>query len=380
MGKKRGKNKVRAEFRKKHDQRKRKRDFTRETAQGGAESAEPLSERISGKGNLTRKRTVFGESQAVDQSSLGIQLEVDESKSILGRVLRVFGLASEVETEDGTVYRCAIRGLLKSMSTDQRNVLVTGDIVLFHPILGTEQEGVIVRVESRHGIISRVSRGRQHVIAANVDLMLIVTSAAMPTIKPNLIDRLIVTAEQAGIEPVICINKIDLVKVEDLQPLAGVFGQLGYRVLFLSATHGIGVELLRAIVKGKESVVVGQSGVGKSSLLNAIEPGLDLKVTPVSDENQKGKHTTTTASLIKISSGGHIVDTPGIRQFQLWNVIESEVPGLFRDIRPYVNGCRFPDCTHTHEADCAVKHAVGDGRIDVRRYESFCQIMAGDMV
>jgi ribosome biogenesis GTPase len=127
-------------------------------------------------------------------------------------------------------------------------------------------------------------------------------------------------------------------------------------------------------------VVAGQSGVGKSSLLNAVEPGLGLRVGEVSEENQKGKHTTTSARLIPLAAGGYVVDTPGIRQFQLWDVIPEEVAGYYRDLRPYVNLCRYPDCTHTHEADCGVKNAVADGRLDVRRYESYCHLFAGDLV
>ena len=135
---------------------------------------------------------------------------------------------------------------------------------------------------------------------------------------------------------------------------------------------------LRQLVRGRRSVVVGQSGVGKSSILNAIEPGLELKVSAVSLETEKGRHTTTAAQLIPMQAGGYLVDTPGIRQFQLWDVIPEEVAGYFRDLRPYVSLCRFPNCTHLHEADCAVKDAVAEGRLDVRRYESYCQMYLGD--
>jgi ribosome biogenesis GTPase len=161
-------------------------------------------------------------------------------------------------------------------------------------------------------------------------------------------------------------------------PLVGVYAQLGYDVLLVSATAGIGIDRLRDWLAGAQSVVTGQSGVGKSSLLNAVEPGLDLRVQAVSGETQKGRHTTTTAELIPLSFGGYVVDTPGIRQFQLWDVIPEEVAGFFRDLRPYVSRCRFPDCTHTHEDNCAVKDAVADGWVDTRRYESYVQIRSGD--
>jgi len=374
------KKKIRTEFRKKHESRTRNTDLTRAFHEHGFEDDESVrGERVSGKGELTRKRTIIGESIEHEDASLAVHLDVDEAVCLRGRVLRVHGLQSSVQAEaGGAIYHCATRRLLKSLSTDQRHVVVAGDHVIFR--LENEDGGFIERIEPRHGILSRTSKGRQHVIVANVDQLLIVTSAAEPTLKPNLIDRFLVTAEKGRIRPIICINKIDLVHAADLQPLAGVYGQMGYRVILMSAITGQGVPQLRQLVRGKESVVAGQSGVGKSSLLNAIDPGLALRVNTVSEENQKGRHTTTTAQLIPLGCGGYIVDTPGIRQFQLWDVIPEEVGGYFRDIRPYVNRCRFPNCTHTHETDCAVKDAVADGRLDARRYESYCYLHAGDLV
>jgi ribosome biogenesis GTPase len=281
-------------------------------------------------------------------------------------------LASVVEDDKGRLFRCATRRLLKSLSTDQRHVVAAGDRVWFRP---TEQkEGFIERVEPRHGLLCRTSRGRQQVMVANVDQLLIIGSAAEPLLKPHLIDRMLITAEKARIRPIICINKIDLIDPVDLQPLMGVYGQMGYQVLVLSAETGFGVERLRRLIANQQSVVAGQSGVGKSSLLNAIQPDLHLRVRTVSDETQKGRHTTTTAQLIPLECGGYIVDTPGIRQFQLWDVSPEEVAAYFRDLRPFVSRCRFPNCTHTHEDGCAVKDAAADGRVDVRRYESYCQL------
>lgn len=216
-------------------------------------------------------------------------------------------------------------------------------------------------------------------IVANVDQMVIVASAAEPRLKPGLIDRYIISAEKGRLRPIICINKIDLVQIADLEPLVGVFSRMGYRVLLASATTGLGIDRLRDELAGKASVVVGQSGVGKSSLLNSVDPELGLRIAAVSQETQKGKHTTTAARLLPLAgSVGYVVDTPGIRQFQLWDVIPAEVAGYFRDLRPFVNRCRFPNCTHRHEADCAVKDAVADGWLDARRYESYCQLFEED--
>jgi ribosome biogenesis GTPase len=371
------KRKIRTDFRKNREARARDKRVDAALDDDSRTLDSARSERVTGKGHISRKRTVAGGEVVEDDAGLLVLPEVDRSVCRLGRVLRVQGLHSIVRSEAGEEFQCATRRLLKTLSTDQRHVVAAGDVVWFRP--EGRGEGIIERVEPRRGIVSRTSRGRQHVLVANVDQVIIVTSAAEPRLKPNLIDRLLVTAEKSGIRPVICINKIDLVEPADLLPLVGVYAQLGYEVLMVSAETGFGVEPLRERLRGEESVVTGQSGVGKSSLLNAVEPGLNLRVQSVSGETQKGRHTTTTAELIPLSFGGYVVDTPGIRQFQLWDVIPEEVAGFFPELRPYVSKCRFPDCTHTHEDNCAVKDAVADGWIDARRYESYSQIRAGDL-
>ncbi len=375
------KKKIRANFRKNRSTRARQTDWTRQFDEHGFEQEDPQQhERISGKGELTRKRTVLGEPLDIgDEPGLNISLDVDESVCRPGRVLSVHGLLSMVEDPQGQTHQCTTRRLLKTLSTDQRHVVAAGDQVLFRPVENADpREGIIERVEPRHGSICRTSRGRQHVLVTNVDQLMIITSAAEPRLKPNLIDRLLVTAEKGGVRPVICINKIDLIEPAGLQPLIGTYAQMGYDVLSLSATTGFGVERFRHMLAGKESVVAGQSGVGKSSLLNTVDPSLDLRVRTVSSDTQKGRHTTTTARLLPLQFGGYVVDTPGIRQFQLWDVIREEVGGFFRDVRPYVSLCRFPDCTHTHEEECAVKNAVADGRLDERRYDSYCHLISAE--
>lgn len=369
------KKKVRTSFRKNREVRTRENDVTRQYGDADAED-HVQGERISGKGALTRKRTIAGAEVIEDEAGTYILPDVDTTICRPGRVLRVQGLVSIVRDESGTLWRCATRRLLKTMSTDQRHVVAAGDHVWFRP--EGDEEGIIERVEPRRGLLSRTSRGRQHVLVANVDQLIIVASAAEPRIKPNLIDRFLLTSEKTQIRPVICINKVDLVDPADLMPLVGVYSQLGYEVLLVSAATGQNIDQLRELLAGRDSVLSGQSGVGKSSLLNAIEPGLGLRVNTVSAESQKGRHTTTTAELFPLATGGHVIDTPGIRQFQLWDVSAEEVSGYFRELRPYVSQCRFPDCTHTHEDFCAVKDAVADGRIDTRRYESYTQIQAGD--
>ncbi len=371
MGKKK-QAKQRTDFRKKHQGRVRRDDLTRDFHAGEDDALADIrrGERLSGKGDLTRKRTVTVE-DATDSAASDHPLKS-------GRVISVHGLKSRVVAEDGRTYECAIRQVLKSLSIEQRNVVVAGDHVRFRA--ESDIDGMIEQVDTRSGVISRTSRGQQHVIVANVDILLIIASVAQPSLKPALIDRFLLTAEQCDVQPVVVLNKIDLVDPAALQPLAGVYATMGYQVLMTSAETGLNIGYLRALLQGKQTALAGQSGVGKSSLLNAVDPGLGLAVAKVSEENEKGRHTTTTAQLIPIKGGGAVFDTPGIRQFQLWDIAAEEVAGLMPDMRPYVSACRYPNCLHLTEDECAVKDAVADGWIDARRYDSYCHLLEEDLL
>jgi len=365
--------KQRVEFRKNRSTRRRDGNLTRTLGDDlDATADRATSERISGKGDLTRKRTVVAHD--VNATIDGLSVAAGET-AWRGRVLNVHGLESHVQADDGHIVRCTMRRLLRTIATDQRHPLAAGDWV---HVRGVGDEGTIQSIEPRHQSLSRDSRGRRHVIVANVDQMIIVGSAAQPDLKPGLIDRLIVAAESAGIRPLICLNKVDLVEPSVLVPLAGVFARMGYPVVLCSTVTGMGVARLQAELRGRVTAVVGQSGVGKSSLLNALDPGLDLRVAEVSRDNEKGRHTTTTARLLPHRLNGWFVDTPGVRQFQPWQLVPAEVPSAFRDLRPIANLCRFPNCTHDHETSCAVKDAVADGLLDVRRWESCRQLAMGD--
>ncbi|RLS33332.1 MAG: ribosome small subunit-dependent GTPase A [Planctomycetota bacterium] len=363
--------KIRFDFRKNRSGRCRGGDLTRSLGRDpDAVADQATSERLSGKGDLTRKRTVIDAGDG----------PADPALSWRGQVLHVHGLESFVRREDGSVARCTTRRVLRTLVTNQRHPVVAGDWVVVRSTASVPSTALpdasIHSVETRRNEIARSSRGRRHVIVANVDQLLIVGSAAEPHLKPGLIDRLLVAAESSGIQPMICLNKADLVPAATLVPLAGVYARMGYRVVLCSTVTGMGLDRLRVELRDRVTAVVGQSGVGKSSILNWLEPGLVLPIGAVSRDNDKGRHTTTTARLLPHSFGGSFVDTPGVRQFQLWEIVPAEVPAAFRDLRPIANLCRFPDCTHSHETDCGVKHAVADGLLDTRRWESCCHLAA----
>ncbi len=366
------KKKVRVEMRRNLGKPPRKNAWTQGFKDHGYdEESTKGDERVRAKGDLSRHRTIMAETGPTEEGSGPVDVMplagMDGCKK--GRVIKVFGLQSVVQAEDGTQIRCTVRRLLKSLLTDERNVVTTGDRVWFRD--ASAGEGVIERIEPRKGILTRESRRREHVLVSNVDQVVIVMSLVEPDLKPHLIDRYLATAQKGDLKPIICLNKADLVERANLQSLIGSYARLGIPTLLTSAKTGEGMVQLRELLVGKASVFSGQSGVGKSSLLNAIQPGLALRVSNVSDVNQKGKHTTTTSELIALDFGGWVVDTPGVRSLALWDVIAREVEGFFAEFHPFVSKCTFPDCTHTHEEGCGVKRAVELRFISARRYHSY---------
>ena len=213
------------------------------------------------------------------------------------------------------------------------------------------------------------------VIVANLDLLLVIFAARNPQLKLRMLDRFLVTAEASGMLPVICINKIDLVKLEKLKAQMALYEGIGYDVIYTSIVTGAGIDEMRTLMKDRISAIVGSSGVGKSSLLNEIQPGLQLRVGDVDERIHKGQHTTTEVALLPLHFGGFVADTPGIRTLGLFEIDDEQGLDIhFPEMRPYIPECKFAACTHQHEPGCAVKSAVEEGKISELRYDSYLRI------
>jgi len=273
----------------------------------------------------------------------------------------------------GQKRRCMLRGLLKSLETQEHNVIAVGDRVIFLPL--DDGTGVIERILPRRTILSRKYMEREHVVATNVDQLVIVVSVDAPPLRIRLIDRYLVAAENGGLVPIILLNKMDLAADDSARRAMQVYPGLGYEVVFCSAKTGEGLDEVKGSLAGKNSILAGQSGVGKSSILNALQPGLHLQVAEVSKTTRKGAHTTTGVTLLSLDFGGYVVDTPGIREFALWDVAAADLPFLFPEFEEYIGKCRFRGCTHTHEPGCEVRQALQEGKINPDRYDSYCRLM-----
>jgi ribosome biogenesis GTPase len=281
---------------------------------------------------------------------------------------------------------CQLRGRLKE-EYKETDLVTIGDRVTLDvlPVEGDLAGGVIVAVEERERVLSRVaphsavgtSAEREHVIIANPDQAIFVFSAAHPSPHVRMLDRFLVAAEKAEIPEIrICVNKMDLVADDPASTRAafGIYELIGYPVLYVSAKTGEGLPALHAALTGKISVFTGPSGVGKTSLLNAIEPDLGRRVSTVSQVTTKGRHTTRYSELIPMAEDGYIADTPGIRAVSPWDVEPQELDGYYIEIAPHVAACKFPDCTHTHEPECGVMAALGRGEISPERYDSYLRL------
>ncbi len=292
----------------------------------------------------------------------------------VGKVIKVTRKEYLVNV-DGRTIRCAVRGKLVSAPDGKAWQVRVGDDVRIR--LVDREQGVIEEILPRKSKLSRTVEGkayREHIIATNVDQMLIVMAAREPRFKSGLLDRYLVIAEKNHLNAVICVNKIDLASREEFADYAHWYPRLGYPLFFTSAVTGEGLDELKNVLQNKVTVLVGHSGVGKSSLIKTLEPGLDLKVASISEKTGKGRHTTTFVQLFPLSFGGYIIDTPGIRELGLWDIYRDDLRHYFVEFREYQNQCQFNDCRHLQEPGCAVKQAVAEGKIFTERYENYRNI------
>ncbi len=300
-------------------------------------------------------------------------------KELEGRVIKALSGFFTVETTQGLIIS-QIPGRLKKerLETD---IVAVGDWVTIS--LTPDKTGIIEKVAERHSALSRtrvsaerrrLSADREQVLVANPDQVVFVFAVAKPRPSLRKLDRFLVVTEMNDLPAIICANKIDLIGLEAARQMFQVYADIGYRLLFTSAKTGEGVAELSAVLQDKISVLAGSSGVGKSSLLNAIQPGLGLKVNAVSAATEKGLHTTRHAEMFPLHTGGYVVDTPGIRGLALFDVEPGELDAYFREIAPLVALCQFSDCSHEHEPGCAVRAAVAAGTVSPERYDSYLRL------
>jgi ribosome biogenesis GTPase / thiamine phosphate phosphatase len=298
-----------------------------------------------------------------------------------GRVTKSTGSWYIVKLDDGTALPCRIKGLFRTKGIKSTNPVAVGDWVEVEP--ESDGKGVITKLYDRKNYIIRRSVNlskRTQIIASNIDQAVLITSLVSPKTMPGFVDRFLITAEAYNIPAVIIFNKTDLYnpdEMAELEYLEVVYGQAGYKTLRTSATKQINIEAFKNILKDKTSLISGNSGVGKSTLVNAAEYGLNLRTQQISDYHQQGMHTTTFAEMFDLSFGGAVIDTPGIKGFGLVEMDKAEIGDYFPEIFNLKKKCRFHNCLHINEPGCAVLQAVENNELAPTRYESYFNIING---
>ncbi len=299
-----------------------------------------------------------------------------------GTVVKSTGSQYVVRADDGSLHTCRIKGKMRLDDIKSTNPVAVGDFVMFDdaPLHNADEDGAIVELLPRRNYVVRKSTNlskQTHVLAANVDQALLVVTINFPITTLVFIDRFLASAEAYGVPVIIVFNKVDRYTASNLDELdryKDLYTSLGYQVIDVCAKKEIGLDKVKALLKDKVSVIAGHSGVGKSTLINRIQPGLNLKTDEISEANNSGKHTTTYAEMHAFSFGGYVIDTPGIRGFGIANIDKDEISHYFRDIFKISSNCQYGNCTHMHEPGCAVKQAVQDGELALSRYQSYVNI------
>ena len=298
----------------------------------------------------------------------------------IGRVIKSTGSWYDVREDAGMVVSCRLRGKIRLDGLRTTNPVAVGDLVNFEKERDKDT-CVIDKILPRTNVIVRKSVNlskESHVIAANVDQAILVATIAQPRTSTGFIDRFTVTAEAYHIPTIIVFNKCDIYNEEQnavAEELMKVYNNIGYQLFMVSAKTGYNCDRLENIMKDKISMFSGHSGVGKSALVNRMDPNLDIRVGEISEVHEKGKHTTTFAQMYELCFGGYIIDTPGIKEFALFDMEKETLAQRFPEMRALMHDCHFNNCTHLHEPHCAIKDAVEQGVIADWRYENYCNMM-----
>lgn len=302
------------------------------------------------------------------------------AEQVKGVVVRATGSWYEVLCGEQRL-QCRIRGKLRLKGVRSTSPVVVGDVVACEK--DVDDSYVISSIEQRRNYIIRRASNlskESHIIAANIDQALLVVTLFSPETANEFVDRFLVTCEAYKIPVTILLAKIDLARKrpELIEEFRSIYESAGYPIVELSATEGEGVESVKELLRGKTTLLSGNSGVGKSTLVQAVEPGLDIRTGEISQSHNKGKHTTTFSTMYPLSEGGFIIDTPGIKGFGLIDIEEAELAHYFPEMMRFLPECRFYNCSHTHEPHCAVVEAVERGDISYSRYESYLKMKDDD--
>lgn len=299
-------------------------------------------------------------------------------KRFSGVVMRSTGSWYDV-MHDGERVQCRIRGRLRLRGVRSTNPVVVGDTV--HCEAEADGEWVIAGIAPRRNYVIRRASNlskESHIIAANIDQALLLVTLCSPATPMEFVDRFLVTCEAYKVPVAIVLSKTDLQDTEAIAAFRAVYEGAGYRVLEVSAAEGTGVEEVRELLRGRTTLVAGNSGVGKSTLIQTIDPSLDIRTAEISESHHKGRHTTTFSTMYPLCGGGAVIDTPGIKGFGLIDIDDAELWHYFPEMMRLAPGCRFYNCTHTHEPGCAVEEAVRRGAMSWERYESYLKMLDED--